>query len=102
MIAKAARNAVPKKQKTSIGKRSSTSIGIRSGKPHSPVLDSVSQSTAETVSLSISRVVGDPIPAPVLPLSSKPKLVWSSSEKDELLKILAVPEPIPGKLRAVL
>jgi hypothetical protein len=53
MIAKAARNAVPKKQKTSIGNRSSTSIGNRSEKTHSPVSDSVSQSTAETVSLSI-------------------------------------------------
>jgi hypothetical protein len=39
----------------------------------------------------------------VLPLSAKPKLVWTApgvfgAERDELLKILVVPEPIPRKL----
>ena len=58
-------------------------------------MDSVPQSASETVPLSISRAVS--AAAPVLPLTSKPKLVWSTpvltevfgAEKDELLKILA-------------
>ena len=92
VLTKAVRNAKSKNQKASIGKRSSASIGKRSTNRAPPVSETVSLSATETVSLSISRA-GSGKAAPVLPPSSKPKLVWSSgefgAEKDELLKILA-------------
>ena len=109
MIAKTARNAVPKKQKATHGKRTSVTPGKRTSEGHSPLMDSVPQSAPETVPLSISRAVSA-AGAPVLPPSSKPELVWSTpvltevfgAEKDELLKILAqIPIPIPGKLAAI-
>jgi hypothetical protein len=96
MIAKTARNAVPKKQKATHGKRTSVTPGKRTSEGHSPLMDSVPQSAPETVPLSISRAVSA-AGAPVLPPSSKPELVWSTPvltevfgvEKEELLKILA-------------
>jgi hypothetical protein len=107
MIAKAARESVQEKQKTSAGKRTSPQCGKRISNTQLLGAETALQEMAETAPLSISRVVGDPILAPVLPLSSKPKLAWSTpvlaevfgAEKDELLGILAVPEPIPRKLR---
>ena len=107
-IAAAARKTVKKKQNASRIKhhspdriKRSESPSYRSDKPdHCPV--------RETGSLSISRAVS--AGAPVLPLSSEPKLDRSTpvltevfgDEKDELLKILArIPQPIPGKLRSV-
>jgi len=108
-IAAAARKTVKKKQNTSRIKhhppsrtKRSESPNYQSDKPdHCPL--------RETGSLSISRVVSA-AGAPVLPPSSKPKLVWSTpvltevfgAEKDELLKILAqIPIPIPGKLAVI-
>ena len=106
MIAKAARNAVPQKQKATHGKRTPATPGKRTSEGQSPLIENVPQSTAETVPLSISRV-GSGEAASVLPLSSKPKLVWSKpqlielsdSERSELLKILAqIPSPMPRRL----
>ena len=108
-IASAARKTLKKKQNASRIKhhsrdriKRSESPNYQSDKPdHCPV--------RETGSLSISRAVSA-AGAPVLPPSSKPKLVWSTpvltevfrAEKDELLKILAqIPIPIPGKLAAI-
>jgi hypothetical protein len=86
IIARTARKSAEKKQKTSIGKRSSASSGKRSSTPISPVSDCVSQSTTETVSLSISRAVSAQGAAsePVLPLSFKTKLVWSEPVLTEI------------------
>ena len=108
-IAAAARKTLKKKQNASRIKHHSSdrikrseSPNYQSDKPdHCPL--------RETGSLSISRAVSA-AGAPVLPPSSKPKLVWSTpvltevfgDEKDELLKILAqIPIPIPGKLAAI-
>jgi hypothetical protein len=81
MIAWTARKSVPKKQKTSIGNRS--------GKPNSPVSDSVSLSTTETVSLSTFRVgIGGG--------GDEPRLVSSADRKEarQLKPHLAPPELI--------
>ena len=80
---------------------------IRTESEQSPVRKNrTTGSVQKTVPLSISRVVSGEA-ASVLPLSSKPKLVWSKpqlielseSERTELLKILAqIPVPIPRRL----
>jgi hypothetical protein len=104
MIAKAARNAVPKKQNTARINQSSTAR-INQSKNSNSCSDKPEHCPlGETRALSISRAVARPTPDPVLPLSSRPKLVWSTpvgSDKDELLKVLVVPEPMPRKLRLV-
>ena len=91
------------------GKRSEFQSGKRSELTQNLNPKSGSLSHSETGSLSIFRAVSA-AGAPVLPPSSKPKLVWSTpvltevfgAEKDELLKILAqIPIPIPGKLAAI-
>jgi hypothetical protein len=92
MIAGAARKSVPKKQKASIGKRSGTSIGNRSASSIPPVSDFVSQSTTETVSLSISRAAArTPLPTlpspPILPSEGAVPivqgLVWTKPTLEE-------------------
>ena len=95
MIAKAAR-AVPKKQNTTRIKHTSPSRIKRSESPNYQSDKPDHCPLRETGSLSIFRAVSAE-GAPVLPLSSKPELTWSTpvltevfgAEKDELLKILA-------------
>jgi len=46
----------------------------------------------------------EPASEPALPPRPEPGFVWSApvgSDRDELLEILVVPEPIPGKLKAI-
>jgi hypothetical protein len=56
LIAKAARNASPKKQKASVGKTTSTRRGKPTSNADSPVRESPPLSRGETPPLSISRV----------------------------------------------
>jgi hypothetical protein len=108
-IAAAARKAPKKKQNITRRKRSDTTRINQSKNPNHHSDKPEHCPLREIRALSISRAVARPTTDPVLPLTSKPKLVWSTpvltevsgAKRAELLKLLAVPEPIPGTLRAV-
>jgi hypothetical protein len=108
-IATSVRKTIKKKQNASRIKHHSPHRIKRSESPNFQSDKPDHYPRRETGSLSISRAASA-AGAPVLPLSSKPKLVWSTpvltevfgAEKDELLTILAqIPIPIPGKLAAI-
>jgi hypothetical protein len=108
-IATSVRKTIKKKQNASRIKHHSPHRIKRSESPNFQSDKPDHYPRRKTGSLSISRAASA-AGAPVLPLSSKPKLVWSTpvltevfgAEKDELLTILAqIPIPIPGKLAAI-